>query len=333
MPKNKVISADSVISLFQKSKKALLLREIYHLLGIPKEKREEVRKIIKDLVKEGRLVQIRKRRFALPERVSVLKGRLRVHPDGFGFVETEDNKTVFIPPRRLGKAFDGDIVLVRIERTTRKGPEGSIISVLERQRTHIVGYLVKKNKFYFVEPEDRRLPFIIFIPKKRRNKAKEGHLVISKIIEPRSEFGVPVGEIIKDLGDPNELAPHCYATIINYNLPQDFSEQVQKELNKLPDDVSEKDFKGRVDLRRLLFVTIDGETARDFDDAIYVKKTKQGYKLWVAIADVSHYVKKKTPLDEEAYLRGTSVYFPIMVIPMFPPKLSNHLCSLNPLVD
>ncbi|MFN3505795.1 MAG: ribonuclease R, partial [Caldimicrobium sp.] len=133
--------------------------------------------------------------------------------------------------------------------------------------------------------------------------------------------------------DPCELAPHCYATIYNYNLPQEFSEQVQKELNKLPEEVTEQDFKGRIDLRDLPFVTIDGETARDFDDAIYVKKTAKGYKLWVAIADVSHYVKRKTHLDEEAYLRGTSVYFPVMVLPMFPPKLSNHLCSLNPFVD
>lgn len=333
MSKDLLITEDLILSLFKKSKKNFLLKEIYHLLGIPTPEREKVRTIIKKLVKEGNLVQIRKRRYALPERVSAVKGKLRVHPDGFGFVETEEGETIFVPPRKIGRALDGDIVLVRVERTTKKGPEGSIISVLERQRKNIVGYLVKKNKFFFVEPEDRRLPFIIFIPKKRRHKAKEGHLVVTKIIEPHSDFGVPLGEIIRDLGDPNELAPHCYATIYNYNLPYEFSKKIERDLEKLPEEVREEDKRGRVDLRAYSFITIDGENARDFDDAICVKKTRKGYKLWVAIADVAHYVKKGSFLDQEAYLRGTSVYFPIMVLPMFPTKLSNHLCSLNPRVD
>ncbi len=333
MSKKTPITEDQILSLFKKTKKALLLREIYHFLGIPSQEREKIRKIIKNLVESGKIVQIRKRRYALSERLSVAKGKLRVHPDGFGFVETEEGKSIFIPPRKLSKALDGDIVLVRIERITKKGPEGSILSVLERQRKHIVGYLVKKNKFFFVEPEDRRLPFIIFIPKKRRHKAKEGNLVVAKILEATSEFGVPLGEIVKDLGNPQELSPHCYATIFNYDLPYEFSEKVERELEKLPNEVSEKDKKGRVDLRTLPFVTIDGENARDFDDAICVQKNNNGYKLWVAIADVAHYVKINSALDKEAYLRGTSVYFPIMVLPMFPPKLSNHLCSLNPFVD
>ncbi|MFN3921489.1 MAG: ribonuclease R [Caldimicrobium sp.] len=333
MSKDRLITEDLIISLFKKTKRSFLLREIYHQLGISTPERERVRTIIKKLVKEGKLVQIRKRRYALPERISVVKGKLRVHPDGFGFVESEEGKTIFVPPRKINKALDGDIVLVRIEKTTKKGPEGSIVSVLERQRKNLVGYLVKKNKFFFVEPEDRRLPFLIFIPKKRRHKAKEGHLVVAKIIEPHSEFGVPLGEIIKDLGDPKELKPHCLATIYNYNLPYEFSENVIKELERLPEEVRDEDKKGRIDLRSYPFVTIDGENARDFDDAICVKKTKKGYKLWVAIADVAHYVKKGSFLDQEAYLRGTSVYFPIMVLPMFPFKLSNHLCSLNPRVD
>ncbi len=333
--KNKIeeLSEELILELFKSRKKPLLLREIYHFLSIPSEHREKVRSLVRTLAERGKLIQIKKRRYALADSVSYQRGRLRVHPDGFGFVTTEEGKTIFIPPKRLEKALDGDIVLVRIERTTKKGPEGRVIKVLERPRKHIVGYLVRRNKFYFVEPEDRRLPFEIFIPKKRRGKAKEGHIVVAKILEPTSEFGVPLGEVIKDLGDPESLETHTWATIFTYDLPNEFSEEVKKELEKIPDEVRDEDKNGRVDLRELPLVTIDGENARDFDDAVCVKKYSRGYRLWVAIADVAHYVKKDSFLDREAYLRGTSVYFPNMVLPMFPEKLSNNLCSLNPHVD
>ncbi|MCS7198998.1 MAG: ribonuclease R [Caldimicrobium sp.] len=322
-----------VLKLFEKTKGTLLLREVYHLLNVPSVDREKVRELIKKLVSQGKLVQIKKRRYALLEKLSLKKGKLRVHPDGFGFVETESEETIFIPPRKLGQALDGDIVLVRVERLSKKGPEGRIISVLERPRKHFVGYLVKRNKFFFVEPEDRRLPFEIFIPKKRRHKAKEGHLVVAKILQPTSEFGVPLGEIVHDLGDPTNLESHTWATIFTKDLPHEFNDYIEKEITRLPEEVREEDKIGRVDLRDLPFVTIDGENARDFDDAICVKKHSEGYRLWVAIADVAHYVKKGSHLDKEAYLRGTSVYFPNLVLPMFPKKLSNHLCSLNPKVD
>ncbi|MCX7613955.1 MAG: ribonuclease R [Caldimicrobium sp.] len=324
---------DQLLEVFKKARGSLFLREIYHLMNVPPEKRAEVRELVKNLVSQGRLIQIKKRRYALPDKISLEKGKLRVHPDGFGFVETEKGDTVFVPPRKIGQALDGDVVLVKVEKLSKKGPEGSIVSILERPRKNIVGYLVKRNKFFFVEPEDRRLPFDIFIPKKRRHKAKEGHLVVAKILQPTSEFGVPLGEILHDLGDPAQLEPHTWATIFTKDLPYQFGEKVEQELKGIPDEVREEDKVGRVDLRELPFVTIDGENARDFDDAICVKKHSRGYKLWVAIADVAHYVKRDSPLDREAYLRGTSVYFPNMVLPMFPKKLSNHLCSLNPMVD
>ncbi len=331
--KKLTITEEDVLKLFQKLKKPLLMRQIYHFLGVPKDRRKEVKGLIEDLIQKGQLVQIRKRKLALAERLKLAKGKLRVHPDGFGFVVTEGGEEVFIPKRSINRALDGDIVLVRIEKESKRGPEGSILLVLERSRKHIVGYLIKRHKFYFVEPEDRRLPFEIFIPKKRRNKAKEGHLVVAKILQPVSEFGVPLGEILKDLGDPEDLLTHCWATIYNYNLPYEFGEEVEEQLAKIPDEVREEDKKGRRDLRDLPLVTIDGENARDFDDAICVLKRDGGYTLWVAIADVAHYVPIGSPLDRSAYERGTSVYFPNMVLPMFPFKLSNGLCSLNPLVD
>ncbi len=324
---------EALLKLFQEKKKPLLLREIYHYLNIPKHERTTFREFIKNLCQEGKLVQLRKRRYGLASQFAVKKGRIRVHPDGFAFVETEEGETVFIPPRKVGKALDGDTVLVQIERVSRKGPEGRVLSVLERKRKYVVGYLVQRKKFFFVEPEDPRLPFEVYIPKKRKGQALPNHLVVAKIIQGTSEFGIPLGEIIKDLGDPEELNTHVWAVIYNHNLPFELSEGIKRELKKLPEEVREEDKKGRVDLRDLPFVTIDGENARDFDDAICVKETKEGFKLYVAIADVAHYVPIGSHLDQEAYLRGTSVYFPTMVIPMFPEKLSNHLCSLKPEVD
>lgn len=321
---------EEIISLLNKHQKPLFLREIFHFLNIPSQKRNIVRVIIKDLVSKGKLIQLRKRKFGLPSHFSISKGKLRVHPDGFGFVEIEDGKTIFIPPKRLKNALNGDTVLVRIEKITSKGPEGSILKVLERKRKNIIGYLVKRKKLFFVEPEDSRFPFEIYIPRKRINQAKKDHLVVAKIIQETSEFGLPIGEIIKDLGDPNELISHVWAVVYNYELPHIWNLKIEKEVQKLPEDVENLDKKRRKNLTKIPFVTIDGENARDFDDAICVKKTKEGYKLWVAIADVSHYVFKDSYLDKEAYLRGTSVYFPNLVIPMFPEKLSNHLCSLNP---
>ncbi|QER42010.1 ribonuclease R [Thermodesulfobacterium sp. TA1] len=321
-----------IFDVLKSANKPLLLREIYHRLNLSKEKRAEVKEILNLLESQGKVLKIKKRKYSLPEQVSIVKGRLKVHPDGYGFVETEKG-WVFIPPRFIGKALDGDIVLVRIDRVISKGPEGRILEVVERKRKNLVGYLVKRKKAYFVEPEDPRIPFEIYIPKKKLNKAKEGNLVVTKIIQPTSEYGFPVGEIIKDLGDPLKLESHTWAVIYAYDLPHQWSEELISELKLLPEEVREEDKKGRKDLTHIPLVTIDGENARDFDDAVCVKKTSKGYKLWVAIADVAHYVKKNSFLDQEAYLRGTSVYFPTMVVPMFHEKLSNHLCSLNPKVD
>ncbi|RKX61429.1 MAG: ribonuclease R [Thermodesulfobacteriota bacterium] len=324
---------EEILFILKKQKKPLFLKEIYHFLHIPSEKRKLVRSIIKELLKDGKIVQLKRRKYSLPEYFPVYQGKLRVHPDGFGFVETEEGKSIFIPPKKIKSALNGDIVLVRIEKITSKGPEGNIIKVLERKRKNIVGYLSKRKKIFFVEPEDPRFPFEIYIPRKRLHGAKKDHLVVTKIIQNTSEFGLPVGEIVKDLGDPQKLETHAWAVIYNYELPHLWSHKVKKEVARIPNEIKPEDKKGRLDLTKIPLVTIDGENARDFDDAVCVKKTKNGYKLWVAIADVAHYVTKNTFLDKEAYLRGTSVYFPNMVVPMFPEKLSNHLCSLNPNVE
>jgi len=322
-----------VLEILKKENRPLLLREIYHLLGIPSQERKLVRDALKSLENKEKVVKIKRRKYGLPQHTSLVKGKLRVHPEGFGFVEGEEGETVFVPPRKVGKALDGDVVLVRIERIAPKGPEGKVVKVLERKRKHITGYLIKRKKFYFVEPEDPHLPFEIYIPKKKLRGAKKDHLVVAKILENTSKFGFPSGEIVKDLGDPESLEAHVWAVIFSQDLPHEWNKKIKRQVARLPEEVRDIDKEGRRDLTNLNLVTIDGENARDFDDAIYVEKSNKGFRLVVAIADVAHYVVKDSALDREAYLRGTSVYFPNMVVPMFPEKLSNGLCSLNPLVE
>ena len=163
---------EEILFILKKQKKPLFLKEIYHFLHIPSEKRKLIRSIIKELLKDGKIIQLKRRKYGLPEYFPVYQGKLRVHPDGFGFVETEEGKSIFIPPKKIKSALNGDIVLVRIEKITSKGPEGTIIKVLERKRKNIVGYLLKRKKIFFVEPEDPRFPFEIYIPRKRLHGAK-----------------------------------------------------------------------------------------------------------------------------------------------------------------
>ncbi len=264
----------------------------------------------------------------------LVSGRLFVHRDGFGFVETGEpgQPDVFIPPGKLKGAVDGDRVVVRIERGGRR-PEGSIIRILERGRKKIIGYFHRGRHVSTVIPEEENLFFEVFIPKGLGKGARTGQIVVAELLDFRPERRNPEGRIIEILGDPEDLSVQTKIVIHKYDLPHDLPEEAAEELDRLPEEVREEDKAGREDLTQIPLVTIDGETARDFDDAVYVEKRRQGWRLYVAIADVSHYVPLGSALDEEAYRRGTSVYFPNAVVPMFPEKLSNNLCSLNPEVD
>ncbi len=313
----------------------LLLRELYHLLHIPKTERAAFRRKVKRLVARGELVHIKGRRYGLPEQMQLVTGRVAVHPDGYAFVNPEDEKApaVFIPPGRLKGALDGDLVVARIERQTRKGPEGTIIRILERRRKKIVGFFYQSRRVSTVIPEDERLPIEILIPPDKTRGAEDGEMVVAEITDFSPGRRIPEGRIVEVLGDPEDLTTQARAVIYNYDLPHRWPREVRKELTEIPESVRPEDKAGRKDLTRVPLVTIDGENARDFDDAVCVRRTRTGYKLYVAIADVSHYVKPGSALDQEAYRRGTSVYFPNMVLPMFPEKLSNGICSLNPKVE
>ncbi|QJA06806.1 ribonuclease R [Thermosulfurimonas marina] len=326
---------EAIKGAMREAGRPLLLRELYHLLHIPKEERASFRRLVKGLAARGELIHIKGRRYGLPEEMPLVTGRLSVHPEGYGFVNPEDEKapTVFIPPGRLKGALDGDLVVARIERRTKKGPEGTVIRILERRRKRIVGFFYRSRKVSTVIPEDERLPVEILIPPGEERGAEDGEMVVAEITDFSPGRRIPEGRVVEVLGDPEDLQTQAKAVIYNYELPHRWSRRVREELARLPDEVRPEDKAGRRDLTRVPLVTIDGESARDFDDAVCVRRTRTGYKLYVAIADVSHYVKPGSALDREAYERGTSVYFPNMVVPMFPEKLSNGLCSLNPQVE
>ncbi len=315
--------------------KPLRAREIAKYLKIPPEEREALRAKLKELAKSGKLVKLRGSKYALPEKLGLVIGKLCVYREGFGFVDPlEGGKGVFVPGRSMAGAMNGDIVAVEIVKEGREGRrEGKIVSVIERAVKKVVGRVEKSKGQCFVIPEDKRIRYDIILTHADCKKVEDGDYVVVEIVSYPSETRGPVGKVVENLG---KSGPKFDIELIirKYDLPTEFPPEVLEEAEKIPDEVRPEDLEGRVDLREQLCFTIDGENARDFDDAVAIEELPNGhYKLYVHIADVSHYVKPGSALDREAYKRGTSVYFPDRCIPMLPEKLSNGICSLNPHVD
>lgn len=266
-------------------------------------------------------------------------GTVQGHRDGFGFVIPDDGQEdIFLGEREMTRVMHGDRVAVRILGTDRRGrPEGQITDVLERANRHVIGRLLNENGVLIVAPEDKRISHDILIPPKAHANAKLGQVVSVEIIDYPDSYRQAVGRVVEVLGDIDDPGMEIEIAVRKYGVPHEFSPATLKEAAALPDGVRQEDLEGRVDLRDIPLVTIDGEDARDFDDAVYCEpmtfERGKAWRLIVAIADVSHYVKPGHPLDSDAIRRGTSVYFPRRVIPMLPEKISNGLCSLNPGVD
>ncbi len=330
-----------IIEALKRAGRPIFRREILHLAHVRPEEKGEAKALINELVRSGQIVKLKGSRYGLLDMMTLIQGELRVHPDGFGFVvpEKEGEEDIFIPPRGLKGGLHGDKVLARIERITKKGPEGSIVRIIERGRDRLVGTLFRSKSIAIVTPEDDRFPFDVIVPRKDVKGVKSGTAVVVKLLSPDPEkelgprTGPLTGRVVEVLGDPDDLEVQTKIVIRSHDLPHVFGDEAQREAASLPRRVRKEDLRGRRDLRKLPFVTIDGDTAKDFDDAVYVKKMKTGYELYVSIADVSHYVPMGSPLDEEAYRRGTSVYFPNSVVPMFPEELSNWIASLVPNED
>ncbi len=330
--KKKELSFESIKSVLLKIGRPLYLREILHNLHLTPDERPIARKLVKDMVRAGHLTLLKGNKYGLTSQMRLITGTLIVHPDGFGFVHNDDESQpdVFIPPRKLKGGLHGDLVTVRVEKDSPKGPEGSVIRINERKLKEVVGIFYTGKNIGTVIPENERLHLEILIPNPKRYGNINGQAVIAKILHFSKSGTTAEGEIVKVLGDPDDIKVQSLIVIKKFQLPDKFTNPAIKQSKNLPDKITTKDLVGRKDLTHLPFVTIDGENARDFDDAVHVKKTKSGFVLTVAIADVSHYVEKNSPLDIDALERGTSVYFPDKVIPMLPEKLSNNLCSLIP---
>ena len=315
----------------------LTLAELTDLLDIAGSEREMFQRRLGAMEREGQLMRNRKGAYILPERASLTAGRIQGHPDGYGFLVPDDGTAdIFLDQHQMGKVLHGDRALVRVTGIDRKGrPEGSIVEVTERANTRVVGRVFVEHGVVFVVPENRRIAQDILVPpeKKARIKPQTGQVVMVDIIEQPSKFSQPIGRISEVLGTYADPGMEIEIALRKHDLPFEFSKAALAENKALPDKVRKADHEGREDLRALPLVTIDGETARDFDDAVYCERQGRGWRLVVAIADVSHYVKPGMTLDKEAMERGNSVYFPRRVIPMLPEKLSNGICSLNPEVE
>ncbi len=313
------------------------LDELVDRLDVTPGEREMFQRRLGAMEREGQLMRNRKGDYILPERASLTAGRIQGHQDGYGFLVPDDGGAdIFLDQRQMGKVLHGDRALVRVIGVDRKGrPEGSIVEVTERVNTRLVGRVFIEHGVVIVAPENKRISQDILVPPEKKSKLKlqSGQVVMVEIIEQPSKFSQPIGRVIDVLGNYADPGMEIEIALRKHDLPFEFSRAALEENKEMPDKVRKSELKGREDLRALPLVTIDGETARDFDDAVYCEKQGRGWRLVVAIADVSHYVKPGMALDKEALERGNSVYFPRRVIPMLPEKLSNGICSLNPDVE
>jgi len=285
--------------------------------------------------RDGQVMRNRRGDFGLVNKMDLVRGRIIGHHDGFGFlVPDEGGEDVFLSPKQMRSLLHGDRAVVRLMGVDRRGRrEGALVEVLERANKSVVGRFVIEHGVGFVIPNNKRIHQDIVVPVEFQNGATDRQIVVVELVEQPSWRAQPIGRVVEVLGD--HMAPGMEIDIAMraYELPNDWPQDVLDEVAGLSPHVREEDKAGREDIRHLPLVTIDGEDARDFDDAVYCEKNGRGWRLIVAIADVSHYVRPGTALDREAFLRGNSVYFPGRVIPMLPEILSNGLCSINPNVD
>lgn len=300
--------------------------------------KNELKRLIDDLVKGGEVVRLRGNRYTLPgvDTTGTVHGTIAVHRDGFGFVRPENGgEDIFIPGKNINNALHGDTVSVRAEksRSQRGKLEGRVLAVLQRAHQRIVGRLQQNKKGTILIPEDLRLTSFFTIPANGVNGAVDGQQVVIEVTAWPAGGRPPEGKVAEILGWPDDPDVEVQTVIRKFDLPHHFEAATLVEAEAVPSRISHDDLKDRVDLRKRPFVTIDGETAKDFDDAVAIAEEDGNFRLWVSIADVSHYVEPATALDREAYLRGTSVYFPDRCIPMLPERLSNGTCSLNPDAD
>lgn len=308
------------------------LKEMAQILMVPKQEINELKNILEELESEYKIRKNRKNKYIIMDE-KYIEGIYEANQKGFGFVKIDDGQEeIHIASNNKLNALNGDTVLIKIleQENNNKSKDGKIVRIIKRNLTTVVGVFSNSKNFGFVVPDNKKIGTDIFISKKNINGAKENQKVVAKITKYPENGKNAEGKIIEIIGDINQAGVDMLSLIKEYNLPYEFPEFVLDELKEIPDEIDKTDVQNRKDLRNKTIFTIDGEDAKDLDDAVIVEKLENGnYKLGVYIADVSHYVKEKSNLDKEALIRGTSIYMLDRVIPMLPKKLSNGICSLN----
>ncbi|MBN2259794.1 MAG: ribonuclease R [Clostridiales bacterium] len=329
---------EKLLELLKELDRPIIENEIAEMMDIDKSQIDLLRKVLDDLVKEGYLIKTKKGKYGPPERFNLIRGRIQITQKGFGFLIADDKdiEDIFIPASMTMGAMNGDEVFVYITEITNGGRkrEGTVERIVKRKNTMIVGNLEISQNFGFVIPDDQKIRGDIFVSKDNFKGAKNDQKVLVQIIKWPEARRNAEGVVVEILGDKDDVGVDILSIIKQHQLREVFPNRVVNEAKAIPQEIAAEEIKRRIDLRNEVVVTIDGIDAKDLDDAISLKKMENGnYLLGVHIADVSHYVKEKKPLDEEALLRGTSVYLIDRVLPMLPEELSNGVCSLNPNVD
>ncbi|KOF57331.1 MULTISPECIES: ribonuclease R [Clostridium] len=313
------------------------IQELSEVFGVSKVEYKSFKKLLNEMERNGDIVKNRTSHYGVPERMGLIIGKLQGNAKGFGFVICEEDlPDIFIPSSYMNGALNGDRVVAKISREVKgtKKCEGEIIRILERANKTIIGVYEDSRNFGFVVADDVRISQDIFIPKSQKSTAKSGDVVVAEITLWPEKRRNPEGKIIEVLGNKREAGIDILTIIKKFKLPEKFPEKVEAFAANIPDEIPQEEYERREDLRNIKMVTIDGEDAKDLDDAVSIERLPNGnFKLGVHIADVSNYVTQNNPLDKEALKRATSVYLIDRVIPMLPRKLSNGICSLNPKVD
>jgi ribonuclease R len=327
------IDSQRILGALNAARAPLTREELAARLHVPRHARRELERSLAELERAGDVVQNRAGSLLLARRIALVAGRVEGHPDGHGFlVPDEGGAPIFLTPAEMRQLMHGDRAAVRVAGRDMRGRAiGEVVEVLERANRRIVGRLHSEHGVLFLVPEDRRIAHDILVPPAETGRAKAGQVVTVDLVAQPGPHAQPIGRVAEVLGHHADPGMEIEIALRKFDLPHEFSRKALAQARSLPDEVTE--FENRKDLRELHFVTIDGETAKDFDDAVYARREGKGWRLWVAIADVSHYVRPGDALDDDARERGTSVYFPRRVIPMLPEKLSNGLCSLNANVE
>jgi ribonuclease R len=332
---NPLPSREWILSVLEQEGVPLQPQHLEQLLEIRPDERETFARRLRAMERDGQIMSNRRGAICIVNKLGLIRGRVQGHPDGYGFLIPDDGGTdLYLSSWEMSKVLHGDRAVVRESGGERRGRrEGVVVEVLERAHLRVVGRLHEEHGICFVVAEDRRISQDVLIPSEGLAGARAGQVVVAEIIQQPNRHVKPLGRIVEILGAYADPGMEVEIALRKHDLPYVFPETVQRLAAALPRSVRKSEIAGREDVRALPLVTIDGETAKDFDDAVFCRAEGKGFRLWVAIADVSHYVAHDDPLDVEARLRGNSVYFPRRVIPMLPEELSNGLCSLNPEVD